>query len=170
MEFRYSCSQILYLAVPALSSENRTNVRSGKSSSFEQSPVLGRLAPLFWARLGLRVLGTMAPPLAVRIAERLFMTPPAGRPTLAGAPGAARLAPEPHLFTVRANVVDLSVSSWGDGPVVLLQHGWGGRSEDLAAFVRSLLDPGFSVIAPDAPGHGRSGGGDSSIVAFADAL
>jgi pimeloyl-ACP methyl ester carboxylesterase len=54
--------------------------------------------------------------------------------------------------------------------LALLLHGWGGRSEQLVSFVSPLLAAGYSVMAPDAPGHGSSTGRGSSIVAFADAL
>ena len=64
----------------------------------------------------------------------------------------------------------LAVWSWGDGPTAILLHGWGGRSDQLAAFVPPLLAAGFSVVAPDAPGHGDSTGGTSSVLAFAAAI
>jgi pimeloyl-ACP methyl ester carboxylesterase len=75
-----------------------------------------------------------------------------------------------HRFSLSSGGQKLAVWSWGDGPTALLLHGWAGRSEQLAAFVRPLLAAGFSVIAPDAPGHGDSSGRTSSILAFADAL
>jgi pimeloyl-ACP methyl ester carboxylesterase len=59
---------------------------------------------------------------------------------------------------------------WGRGPAVALLHGWGGRAAQLTAFVPPLVARGFSVVALDAPGHGRSGRGLSSGVQFARAL
>jgi pimeloyl-ACP methyl ester carboxylesterase len=61
-------------------------------------------------------------------------------------------------FRVRAEGHELAAWSWGDGPTVLLQHGWSSRGSHLGAFVRPLLDAGFSVVTYDAPAHGVSPG------------
>ncbi len=45
-----------------------------------------------------------------------------------------------------------------------------GYAAQLGAFVEPLLAAGFRVVAFDAPGHGDSGGAESSLVHFADAL
>jgi len=71
-----------------------------------------------------------------------------------------------RLHDVIAHSVFLAQPLHGDQRL----HGWGGRSDQLAAFVPPLLAAGFSVVAPDAPGHGDSTGGASSVLAFADAL
>jgi pimeloyl-ACP methyl ester carboxylesterase len=59
---------------------------------------------------------------------------------------------------------------WGGGPAVVLLHGWGGQAGQLTSFVPPLLGRGLSVVAFDAPGHGRSARGLSSAVQFARAL
>ncbi len=61
-------------------------------------------------------------------------------------------------FRLRVAGHDLAAWSWGDGPTVLLHHGWGGRASQLGAFVRPLVEAGFSVVAYDAPAHGDSPG------------
>ena len=48
--------------------------------------------------------------------------------------------------------------SWGEGPTVLLHHGWAGRGAQLGAFVEPLTAAGFRVVTYDAPAHGRSPG------------
>jgi pimeloyl-ACP methyl ester carboxylesterase len=53
---------------------------------------------------------------------------------------------------------------------VVLLHGWGGHSGQLTSFVAPLSRRGLSVIALDAPGHGRSARGLSSAVQFARTL
>src|SRR4029078_6760274 len=60
--------------------------------------------------------------------------------------------------------------SWGSGPIVYLVHGWGGRAEQLGAFVGPLVARGFRVIAVDGPGHGESSGRRSSGVEIGRAL
>jgi pimeloyl-ACP methyl ester carboxylesterase len=52
----------------------------------------------------------------------------------------------------------LAAWSWGDGPTVLLHHGWNGRGAQLGAFVGPLVEAGYSVVTYDAPAHGDSPG------------
>ncbi|HEX9605006.1 MAG TPA: alpha/beta fold hydrolase [Myxococcales bacterium] len=159
------------------SPENSTNVRfvspeapdlAGEVPERPARPArpvrLPRRGPYPWLRTAFRVASAIAPPLAVRLAERAFGTPPRveARTSLVLASG--------HRFYLTAGGERLAIWSWGDGPVALLLHGWGGRSEQLVSFVTPLLAAGYSVLAPDAPGHGSSTGRGSSIVAFADAL
>jgi len=59
---------------------------------------------------------------------------------------------------------------WGEGPVVLLVHGWGGCAGQMTPLVAPLVSAGFSVVAHDAPGHGESPGWFASIPAFTRAI
>ena len=52
----------------------------------------------------------------------------------------------------------LAVYSWGEGPTVLLVHGWHGRGTQLGAFAAPLVSAGYRVVAFDAPAHGRTPG------------
>ena len=45
-----------------------------------------------------------------------------------------------------------------DGPKVLMLHGWNGKAAMLHKLSLALADAGFSVFAPDLPGHGASEG------------
>ena len=49
-------------------------------------------------------------------------------------------------------------------------HGWEGRGSQLGAFIRPLVEAGFSVVAWDAPAHGSSGGKQAGILKFAQAM
>ena len=53
--------------------------------------------------------------------------------------------------------------SRGDGPVVLLVHGWAGRGSQMGAFIEPLVANGFRVVGIDLPAHGNSDGRRSSI-------
>jgi len=53
---------------------------------------------------------------------------------------------------------DICLYQWGTGKTILLAHGWNGRGSQLAGFVSALQNKGFSVLAYDAPGHGKSTG------------
>jgi pimeloyl-ACP methyl ester carboxylesterase len=62
---------------------------------------------------------------------------------------------------------EIEVYVWGEGPSVLLVHGWGGRATNFAAFVSPMVSAGFRVVAFDAPAHGQSSGTLSSAPAIA---
>jgi pimeloyl-ACP methyl ester carboxylesterase len=64
----------------------------------------------------------------------------------------------------------LAARSWGAGPVVLLVHGWEGRSSQLGAFVDPVVAAGFRAIAVDAPAHGDSPGTGFTPVRYGRAL
>ncbi|MEM7437050.1 MAG: alpha/beta fold hydrolase [Myxococcota bacterium] len=60
--------------------------------------------------------------------------------------------------------------SWGDGPTVLLVHGWNGRASQLSGFIGPLVDRGYRVVAFDAPAHGESPGKQTTIPEMVRAL
>jgi pimeloyl-ACP methyl ester carboxylesterase len=131
--------------------DKSTNVRSDLSAP----------APL---RLALAALGSVSPSLAARAGERLFLTPPRyrarGRDVLARA----------DAFLVPCGRERLAAWRFGEGPAVLLVHGWGGRADQLAPFVEPLVAAGCAAVAFDAPAHGASTGRLTSGVGFAEAV
>ena len=44
----------------------------------------------------------------------------------------------------------------GEGPAVLILHGWGGSSDSWLVFQKILAEKGHQVIVPDFPGFGKS--------------
>lgn len=48
--------------------------------------------------------------------------------------------------------------SWGDGPLVILHHGWSGSGAQMAPLADRLVAAGFRVAVVDARGHGESPG------------
>jgi hypothetical protein len=58
----------------------------------------------------------------------------------------------------------LAATAWGDGPPVLLAHGWESRRSHWSAIVPILAESGYRVIAMDAPAHGDSPGDQVSVV------
>jgi pimeloyl-ACP methyl ester carboxylesterase len=119
-------------------------------------------------RLAFRLVAPFAPQRAGRRAQRLFLTPPRHRFTEAE----LTALEEASLFTVPMPTGKLVGWRWGrmDGPKVLLAHGWGGRGAQLRSFVAPLLARGYGVLTYDAPGHGMTGGRESSFVHMAAAL
>lgn len=118
----------------------------------------------------LRVLQAWSPPLAARVAERLFFTPPR-----TGATAAVRAflatGRRFELLVEGRRVVGWRWKGRGqEAPIVYLVHGWGGRGGRLAPLASPLLAAGYTVVTFDAPGHGASGRGMSSMPEFARAL
>lgn len=129
---------------------NRTIVRSVKFS-----------AALFWQRAIYRTLWRFAPKSAIDRAIRQMLTPP--RQVFSDAELAS--LEEASLVPVPFVTGRLIAWRWGraSDPTVLLVHGWGGRGTQLRGFIKPLLERGFSVVAYDAPGHGMTGGEESSL-------
>ena len=133
--------------------QNSTNVRSETTADRGRRNVLGLLAGV-------------APALTARWAIRRFCTPPRREPTARERAALATARP------MAVGVGDRRVQTWvwGDGPAVLLVHGWGGRGAQLAAFVPPLVAAGRSVVAFDAPAHGASAGRQASLLDLRDAV
>ncbi|HWO17792.1 MAG TPA: alpha/beta fold hydrolase [Kofleriaceae bacterium] len=146
---------------PRLLSKNRTTVRSRSK--------------LRLARVALQTAYLVSEDFGAGLAERLFTSPrrfprppreqavlAAGRPfRLDATLRAPRWGGQPRR---------IAAWRWGQGPAVLLVHGWEGRGAQLGAFVEPLVAAGLSVVAFDAPGHGDSAGHRAYLPDFADAL
>jgi pimeloyl-ACP methyl ester carboxylesterase len=119
-----------------------------------------------WFRAGFRMAGAVAPGAAARLARRLFFTPPRAAPRAEERAVLAR----GERFELAAGGRRLAGRAWGEGPTVLLVHGWGGNAGQMTALVEPLVAAGFRAVAIDLPGHGESAGGMSSLVHFAAGL
>jgi pimeloyl-ACP methyl ester carboxylesterase len=118
------------------------------------------------ARFAFRAVQSLSEPLAARLVERWFFTPPRRR-----LPGEIEaLLREGRRFDLRVDGRPVVGWVWGDGPTVYLAHGWGSSGGRLGAFVRPLVETGHRVVTYDAPGHGASGNGRSSAPEFARTL
>jgi pimeloyl-ACP methyl ester carboxylesterase len=119
-------------------------------------------------RAAFGLLERVAPALGGRWATRIWFTLPRRRPAPPLAAGGT-----PFRLTVGGRAI--VGTTWGEGPVIYLVHGWAGRADDLAAFVPALVAGGHRVVAFDAPSHGASdpgasGARSSSLPEFVDAL
>jgi hypothetical protein len=130
----------------AVSAKKSTTVR------FESAPAISLARPAF------RTLERVAPAAAVRLATRIWCTPPRrrDRPTAAVAG---------HRVDVPVDGRPVAVEVWTpDGPLVdlpttYLVHGWGGWRGQLDGFVGPLLAAGHRVVSFDALSHGESARG-----------
>ena len=101
-----------------------------------------------------RTAEVLAPWLGARVAtDRWFRIPVKSLDPTVPADGT------PFEVTSQRHVV--RGTTWGDGPVVYLMHGWGGRGSQLAAYVDPLVRAGHRVVMFDAPSHGDSDPGPS---------
>jgi pimeloyl-ACP methyl ester carboxylesterase len=133
--------------------------RSGNSTNVRT--LAARLAPPLF-----RGLDRTAPGVAGWWADRLFFTP--ARPRLSPRLQAAFASARP--FEVPFEGAVLPAWRWGQGPTVLLMHGWGSRAGHLTTFAAALVEAGFSPVAFDAPAHGEAPGRRTCIPDIARAI
>ena len=112
----------------------------------------------------------MRVPLAVRalpsVAERAWFTPP------------RRPRDQTHgSYLIPGRSIELNVSGrglrgfeMGDGPLVVLAHGWGGTVSSLSQMGRAIAGAGFKAVALDAPGHGSDRQATSDLFQMAATL
>ena len=129
--------------------EKSTNVRSHVSS------------PL-WLRASFSTAGYVAPQLTAAVAEKLFFR----TRRRAARPGEREVLEA----ATPSSIAGMKAWSWGEGPTVLLVHGWNGRGTQLGGFVEPLVERGFRVVAFDAFGHGESPGDSMSIPELANCI
>lgn len=114
-------------------------------------------------RLWYRFTGTVAPTFAASKAADLFLTPfPKAKPTR----WPEELQSQATESTIEFQGETLPVWTFGEGPKVLLCHGWRGCVGQYSKFVQPLLDQGFSVVAFDGPAHGASRAKRTNLVEF----
>lgn len=64
----------------------------------------------------------------------------------------------------------LAATAWGNGPTVLLAHGWNSRRTHWSAFIPALVESGFRAVSIDAPAHGDSAGSSAHVLMYAIGL
>lgn len=117
-------------------------------------------------RLKFYLLQRSMPALAIRKALDLWLLTRRFKP-----PGREqRWAMGAKKSKCQTSVGNIQVYSWGQGPLVLLIHGWNGRGLQLGGFVAPLLERGFKIISLDLPGHGESEGTSCNILRISQAL
>jgi len=118
-------------------------------------------------RTAFRWLSVLSPALAARLALRLFTTPRSRSISTVDAgflaSAATRRLPTSH--------GEVQMYEWpGDGPAVLVLHGWISHAGQLRPTIEGLRSHHLRVTAFDAPAHGRSGGRQAHLASFRAAL
>ena len=122
--------------------------------------------PLRVTRLGFRILGNLAPPVAGRLAFRLFCTTPSRKPATAKA---WMVHSEGLTLLQGAERVSLPVEggaamAWRipakrpGAPRHVIVHGWASGATYMAKLGAGLAKTGAEVILLDFPGHGAAPG------------
>ena len=65
---------------------------------------------------------------------------------------------------------ELALTTWGEGPAILLMHGWGGARAQMTGFVEPLLEAGYRIVAYDQPAHGDSDGKTTNLLEIAPTM
>lgn len=107
------------------------------------------------------------PYLGGYLALKCYMTPNLGFRKLRPFP---LLSEADERWTLTISGKQVQAFRWGQGPSVLLVHGWESSSSRLAPMIQALKSAGFSAVAFDAPGHGLSGGRSTNILEMTDLI
>ncbi|TVT79053.1 alpha/beta fold hydrolase [Pseudomonas sp. H3(2019)] len=121
------------------------------------------MSTLSWVRGVNGTLGWVAPQWVASKMRSVFMTPR----ELPLRDWEMPLLAKSERITLRFG---LSALRWGQGPTVLLMHGWEGRPTQFASLITALVDAGYTVVSLDGPAHGRSPGREANVVLFARAM
>ncbi len=119
-------------------------------------------------KIAARLSSVVAPPLAVRLLERLFTMPLEYR---APARETEWMSSAERTYLQFDNQRRIPIYTWGDaGPTALLVHGWAGRAGQMAVYAAPLVEAGYRVVAFDAPAHGNADGRFSALPELALAI
>jgi pimeloyl-ACP methyl ester carboxylesterase len=99
------------------------------------------------------------PWLGTRVLAELFLAPRARLAALGPMPDETRLQLRVGKRNVRVHLV-------GEGPLVVLVHGWQGAASQLQSLAHSVVAAGFRVALFDMPAHGTASGWSTSGVEF----
>lgn len=119
---------------------------------------MGRLAQTAFLRL-VSLVSRIAPRLGARLAWYLWVHPH-GRRNAEYPAGA-------DLFDLEVFGHKMVGFTLGEGQPVLLVHGWGGASTDMAPLAEAIADAGYLAVVPDLPGHGSDRGSYSDVFRMA---
>lgn len=133
-------------------------------------------AGYYQASLGLRMfrlaLGTsekVSHGLAVRLAQRLFLTPLPPNWLRRKARWRDSWKIE-HWPFEHAGLTVYAPAAAPHAPVALLVHGWGGHARQMLPLAEALAQHGMRPVLLEMPAHGRSTGATSSLPQFARAV
>lgn len=114
----------------------------------------------------LNLLWTVMPGMTRWLVLRLFFSP---RPYRTNVEEKAMIG-QGRPFRFKVHEKTIQGWRWGEGPEVLLVHGWNGRGIQFHRFIKPLIASGYTAVAIDGPAHGASTGKITSYFEFTDTL
>lgn len=108
-------------------------------------------------------LSRLAPNWTYSKVEDLLLTPRSRKPDLSKLPNGIRK------FKIDTKQGALAGYQLGNGPAVVLVHGWSGGAYQFFPLMRGLAQIGFRAIAFDHFAHGHSSGKQASLQSFVNA-
>ena len=120
-----------------------------------------------WAARGaLKMYWNIAPAKAEGFVKNNFFKPAEYRTT----DEENRLLGIGSKFQINVHEKTIQGWKWGEGPAILLVHGWNGRGIQFFKFFELIRQAGFAIITFDAPAHGESSGTTSSYFEWTDTV
>lgn len=109
----------------------------------------------------MQVMERIAPSLVTNMMLDKFLTPRRKRDS----DYTGRLPTGARRVSVRHGNLELTGWSWdGDGPAVLVVHGWESHTGRMLPLIKPLVARGYRVLSLDAPGHGLSPAAQTDVL------
>lgn len=115
----------------------------------------------------MQVMERIAPSLVTNMMLDKFLTPRRKRDS----DYTGRLPAGARRVSVHHGDLELTAWSWdGDGPAVLVVHGWESHTGRMLPLIKPLVAQGYRVVALDAPGHGLSPAAQTDLLDVSHAV
>jgi pimeloyl-ACP methyl ester carboxylesterase len=111
-------------------------------------------------------LESIAPRYAHSLFIKMFFAPPRYPIPVAE----KEILQRAETFLLNVDTHTIQVYTWGNGPAIVLVHGWAGRASQFRSIIEGFSKNGYQVIAFDAPAHGRSSGRKTNIFEFRNTI
>ena len=100
----------------------------------------------------------------------MFATPPRQKNRKIASGAESKGSTKTYHIDLKDGPFRVSATTFGDGPIAMLLHGWGGSSTDMLPLAWAFARAGWRSVAFDMPGHGQSRERESSLVEFLRAM
>ncbi|NME67804.1 alpha/beta hydrolase [Flammeovirga aprica] len=115
----------------------------------------------------IKLLSTTAPNVVVNIAYKKILKPQVFKLR----PHEIEVLEQAKKDKVQINGIGIQTYKWGNGSKkVLLVHGWEGQAGNFSDIIPSLIDNDYTVYAFDAPSHGFSEQGRTTMFDFSNII